>query len=89
MVTKSSCTKHLLYGATVVYVVSKRGHSNDARRAKKSNERNLALYVPSVQFNNSITWLYVSSETESFSYKAGFGVARIEAFKRRASFGYI
>ena len=89
MVTKSSCTKQLLYGAAVVYVVSKCGHSNDARRTKQSNERNLALYVPSVQFNNSITWLYVSSETESFSYKAGFGVARIEAFKRRASFGYI
>ena len=90
MVTKSSCTAQLLYGAAVVYVVISRcGRSNDARRANQPNERNLALYVPSVQFNNSITWLYVSSETESFSYKAGFGVASIEAFKRRASFGYI
>ena len=89
MVTKSSCTTQLLYGTAVVYIVSRRGRSNDARRANQPKERNLALYVPSVQFNNSITWLYVSSETESFSYKAGFGVASIEAFKRRASFGYI
>ena len=73
----------------VVYIVSRRGHSIDARRGNQRNERNLALYMPLIQFNNSITWLYISSETERFTYMAGCGVARIEAFKIRASFGYI
>ena len=75
--------------ATVVYIVGRRGRSIDACRGNLRNERNLALYMPSIQFNNSITWLYISSKTEHFSYIAGCGVAHIKAFKIRTSFGYI
>ena len=42
----------------------------------------------SFHLNSDLKQLYISNKTEHFSYKSGYGMTCIEAFKRRAGLGY-
>ena len=76
-----------MYVAAVVGIVSRHRLTIDSRRESQSNNPcNVALYKSSV---HCLKRLYVSHKMECFSYKGGCGVTLIEAFKRRATFGYI
>ena len=77
------------YIATVVGIVSRRGFNIDVHHENHANQHKLAQCKPSIHFNCSLKWLYISSKIEHFSYKGGCGMACNGAFKRRASFGYI
>ena len=77
------------YAAAVVSIVSRRGFTIDAWHENQPNKDKLALCIPSVHFNSSLKWLYISNKMDYCSYKDGCGVMHGEAFKRRASLGYI
>ena len=70
------------YVIAVVGVISRDGLSIDAHHENQPNKKayKLALYKPSVHFNSSLKWLYISSRTKSFSYEGGCGLTHIEAF---------
>ena len=72
--------------AAVVGILSRHGLSIYVHHEDHPNKHKLALYKPSIYFNSSTK---LSNKTECFSYKGGSGVTRIEAFKRRASFGFM
>ena len=77
------------YVAAVVGIVSRHGLSIDMCCENQPNKCKLQLFKPLIHFNSSLKWLYISSKMECFSYKGGWGMTCIEAFKRRAGFGYI
>ena len=77
------------YMAGEVNIISRRSISIDSHHRNQPNKCSLALYKLSIHFNSSLKHLYISNKTEYFSYKGGYVVMCIKAFKRRASLGYI
>ena len=71
-----------LYVAAVVGIISRCGLSIDEHHENHLNKYKLALYKPSIHFNSSLKWLYISSKTEYFNYRGGCNVICIEAFKK-------
>ena len=69
------------YAAAVVSIISRNGLSIDKHCENQPNNYKLALYKPSIHFNNSIKWLYISSKMKWFSNKGGCGVMLIKTFK--------
>ena len=89
--TQRYCFKkfYSIYVAAVVIIISTHGLSIDECLENQPNKRKLALYNLSILFNSSLKQLYISSETECFSYKGRYGMTHTKAFKRRANFGHI
>ena len=76
--------------AAIVGIVSRRGLRIEARRRNQPNKSKLALYKPLLRLYSHLKQPPMSTKTKRFSYKGGCGGrSRIEAFKRRASLGYI
>ena len=78
--------------AAIVGIVSRRGLRIEARHRNQPNKSKLALYKPLLRLYSHLKQPPMSNKTKHFSYKGGCGGrgrSRIEAFKRRASLGYI
>ena len=71
-----------VYVVAVVGIISRRGLSIDEHHKNHLNKYTLALYKPSIHFNSSLKWLYISSKTEYFNYRGECSAIRIEAFKK-------
>ena len=55
------------YVATVVSIISRCGLGIDAHCENQPNKHKLVLYKPSIHFNSSLKWLYLSNKAEHFS----------------------
>ena len=78
--------------AAIVGIVSRRGLRIKARHRNQPNKSKLVLYKPLLRLCSHLKQPYVNNKMKRFSYKGGCGVrgrTHIEAFKRRAGFGYI
>ena len=78
--------------AAIVDIVSRRGLRIGVRHRNQPNKSKLVLYKPLLRLYSHLKQPYISNKTKHFSYKGGRGVrglARIEAFQRRAGLAYI
>ena len=74
-----------------VGIVSRHGLTIEVHHRHQPNKSKLTLCKPLLHFYSHLKQLYITNKTEHLSYQGGCGVHGcmcIEAFKRRAGFGY-
>ena len=80
--------KTCAFDVVIVSIDCRHGLRIEAHHRKQPNKSKLALYTIHYFTLSHLIQLYISNKTECFSYKGGYGVMHIEAFKRRAGSGY-